>query len=69
MYLVVATDPYTSGRLATQYGRRRGTRTMTDLQWTVRDIDPDEEIPEPEQWPEDELEPADDQEEADGSQN
>jgi hypothetical protein len=31
---------------------------MTDLQWTVRDLDPDEEIPEPEQWPEDELVPG-----------
>ena len=28
---------------------------MTDLQWTVRDIDPDEEIPEPGEWPEDEV--------------
>lgn len=41
---------------------------MSEPQWTVRDLDPDEEIPEPpDQWPEDEFDPADEEEdEAEG---
>jgi hypothetical protein len=41
---------------------------MSDLQWMVRDLDPDEEIPEPDQWPEDEFGPVEEEGELDGGQ-
>jgi hypothetical protein len=41
---------------------------MTDLEWAVRDIDLDEEIPVPDQWPDDELDPDEEGGEHDGAQ-
>jgi hypothetical protein len=41
---------------------------MTDLDWAIRDIGADEDIPAPDEWPDDELDPDEEKAEFDGAQ-